>query len=145
MSLFDEPVSAHIGEDAVLWVGVVETFRRVGDAEVSLSQAIVVNAKGRVGLAPVQELTADWRWVPERSTIRGPEVSGPGWVDLDEFDNPYVPSTAPSEADRRGLTEVATEKIVEELTGGSTPDGRDYLVGSDGTKFDPVTNLPIDE
>lgn len=145
MSLFDEPVSAHIGEDAVLWVGVVESTERqsLGNGSgmtVTVSQAIVVNAAGRVGLAPIQELNADWRWVPERGPYR-PGTDGPGWVDLEEFNKPAIPTD---------IKKTATEAIVAALTEeaakpGDLVEGRDYILGADGTKYDPSTNLPLDE
>lgn len=130
MSLFDEPVKAHLDLDPILWVGSEVLADKV--------MAITVSGSGRVGLTEIHHLRVDWRWVNDRSPYRA-GAEGPGWVDLDEIET--------QSADLKEQVEGLKRAVVQELGGTQRElvEGRDYIVGSDGTKFDPSTNRPIDE
>lgn len=114
-TLFDEPTGAHLDGEPVLWFGIVDGL------------ALIADKAGNLSRVDVKKLVADVRWVPDRAPYREGS-SGAGWLDLFEYETVATEEKpAPSEASPSAST------------------GPAYITTPDGTRWDPSTNLPIDD
>lgn len=144
MSLFDVPHPAKLQmPDAeakpvpVLWFGT-EVVSEHGSDRV---RAIIVHVSGSVGTCELSFLRADVRYVTDMGVYPALGKTGPGWVDLEDM------VAAPTTTSLEGLKQEAVAALTGRSDAPAEPpgDAPAPLVGADGTRYDPLTNLPMDD
>lgn len=136
-ALFDVPHPATLRDadrlEPVLWFGISTTATADGRIK-----AVIVTKQGSVGTCELTDLIADVRYVDELGAYPALGKTGPGWVDLEDM------VVAPVESrDLEDVKREAAEALVD--VGVAPAEAPAPLVGSDGTRYDPLTNLPMDD